>query len=65
MLNDYPKTQDSEEDTDDNEFLHMVSDPQHKLINIIQRMEEIPVVKRKLEATKIKKLCIMVSPNSP
>jgi hypothetical protein len=43
----------------------MVSDPQHKLINIIQRMEEIPAVKRKLEAAKIKKLRVMVSPNGP
>ena len=65
MLDDYPKTQDSEEDTDDDEFSHMVSDPQHKLINIIQRMEEIPAVKRKLAAAKIKKLRVMVSPNGP
>ena len=36
-LDSYPKTQDSEDDTDDDEFSHMVSDPQCKLTDIIQR----------------------------
>jgi hypothetical protein len=62
-LDNYPKTQDSEDDTDDEEYSHMVSDPLCKLTDIIQRMAETPAVERKLKAAKIKKLRVMVSPN--
>ena len=62
-LDNYPKTQDSEDDTDDEEYSHMVSDPLCKLTDIIQRMAETPAVERKLKAAKIKKLRVMVRLN--
>ena len=64
-LDSYPKTQDSEENNNDDEFSHMVSDSQCKLTDTIQRMEGTPAVKRKLEAAKIKKLHVVVSSDGP
>ena len=56
----FPRTVDSDEDTDEEEVSMIVSDPEMKLVDIIGELESKDAVGRKLEGAKMKKLRVGV-----
>ena len=54
------RTVDSDEDTDEEEVSMIVSDPEHKLVDIIGELENKDAVGRKLEQAGMKKLRVGV-----
>ena len=56
----FPRTMDSDEDTDEEEVLMIVSDPEKKLVDIIGELENKDAVGRKVEGAGMKKLRVGV-----
>ena len=52
----FPRTVDSDEDTDEEEVSMIISDPETKLVDIVGELESKEAVGRKLEEAKMKKL---------
>ena len=56
----FPRTMDSDEDTDEEEVSMIVTDPEHKLVDIIGELENKDGMGRKLEEAGMKKLRVGV-----
>ena len=56
----FPRTVDSDEDTDEEEVSMIISDPETKLVDIIGELESKEAVGRKLKEAKMKKLRVGV-----